>query len=50
MLHLQQLTDSGETVEEESTIHTNYANESAPVEWINSNVEENYNFISEISR
>lgn len=50
MLHLQQLTDSGEEVEEETQARLDYSNESKPVEWQNKNVEEDYNFISEVSR
>lgn len=50
MLHLQQLTDSGEEVEEESQIKLDYSNETIPVEWQNANVEDTYNFISEVSR
>lgn len=50
MLHLQQLTDSGEQIEEEAQIKLDYSNESKPVEWQNKSVEEDYNFISEVSR
>lgn len=50
MLHLQQITDSGEQVEEETQKRMDYSNESQPVEWQTKTVEENYNFISEISR
>lgn len=50
MLHLQQLTDGGEEIEAQSRAHLDYSNESQPVEWKDSNPEENYNFISEISR
>lgn len=50
MLHLQQFTDSGEEVEEETQTKLDYSNESQPVEWQNQSVEENYNFISEVSR
>lgn len=50
MQHLQQITDSGAPVEEEQGIKHNYAIESAPIEWENAKLEENYNIISEISR
>lgn len=50
MQHLQQLTDSGEEVEEESQVKLDYLNEARPVEWQNENVENTYNFISEVSR
>ncbi|CAH1180870.1 unnamed protein product [Phyllotreta striolata] len=50
MLHLQQMTDSGREVEEGGGARLNYSSESAPVEWEESNVQEQYNFISEISR
>ncbi|CAH1236329.1 unnamed protein product [Diabrotica balteata] len=50
MLHLQQLTDSGKEVDEESRTRLDYKLESSPVEWEDSNVQQEYNFISEISR
>lgn len=50
MLYLQQITDNGEQVEEESQTKLDYTNETQPVEWQNQSVEENYNFISEVSR
>lgn len=50
MLYLQQITDTGEEVEEELQTKLDYNNESQPIEWQNQNVEENYNFISEVSR
>ncbi|KAJ8919920.1 hypothetical protein NQ315_006449 [Exocentrus adspersus] len=50
MLHLQQITDSGKEVEEETRIQYDYQIESKPVEWEESKVEELYDFISEIYR
>ncbi|XP_028138813.2 obscurin isoform X7 [Diabrotica virgifera virgifera] len=50
MLHLQQLTDSGKEVDEESKTRLDYKLESSPVEWEDSNVQQEYNFISEIAR
>ncbi|XP_023017381.2 obscurin isoform X4 [Leptinotarsa decemlineata] len=50
MLHLQQITDSGKPAEEESQIRHDYKTESSPVEWEEANVQEQFNFISEISR
>lgn len=50
MFHLQQITDSGKEVEEEARQEYDYEIESTPVEWQDSNVEELYDFISEIYR
>ncbi|XP_057667142.1 obscurin isoform X9 [Diorhabda carinulata] len=50
MLHLQQMTDSGKEVELECKIRLDYKLETTPIEWEESNVQERYNFISEISR
>ncbi|CAH1108368.1 unnamed protein product [Psylliodes chrysocephalus] len=50
MQHLQQMTDSGREAEQERRVHLDYKLESTPVEWEDSNVQEHYNFISEISR
>ncbi|KAG5881050.1 hypothetical protein JTB14_033964 [Gonioctena quinquepunctata] len=50
MLHLQQLTDSGRAAEEDSLTHLDYKVEASPVEWEDANVQEQYNFISEIAR
>ncbi|XP_018567720.1 obscurin isoform X4 [Anoplophora glabripennis] len=50
MFHLQQITDSGKEVEEETKQQYDYQIESNPVEWEDSNVEELYDFISEIYR
>lgn len=50
MQHLQQITDSGQAVEQEPKIELNYKVESEPVEWEENFVQELYSFISEISR
>lgn len=50
MFHLQQITDSGKEVEEEARQEYDYEIESQPVDWLDSNVEELYDFISEISK
>lgn len=50
MSHLQQMTDSGREVEEESTFDCNYNLENQPIEWEKSNAQEQYNFISELHR
>ncbi|KAK9877930.1 hypothetical protein WA026_020153 [Henosepilachna vigintioctopunctata] len=50
MQHLQQITDSGQEVKIQSKIYPNYEIESKPIEWQYKNPEENYSFISEISR
>lgn len=48
--HLQQITDSGQEVEEEVRTHPDYGTETQPVEWQDVSPQEHYNFISEISR
>lgn len=50
MLHLQEITESGEEIEAETRTRLDYSNESKPVEWVSGGLEENYNIISEISR
>ncbi|XP_068917949.1 obscurin isoform X4 [Tenebrio molitor] len=50
VLHLQQITDSGQQVEVEISTYPDYTKESQPVEWESGNAQENYDFISEISR
>lgn len=50
MYHLQQITDSGKEIEEETRQQYDYKIESNPVDWQDSNVEELYDFISEICR
>lgn len=50
VLHLQQITDSGQTVEVQGRTYPDYEAETHPVEWENVNAQENYNFISEIAK
>ncbi|CAH1967610.1 unnamed protein product [Acanthoscelides obtectus] len=50
MRHLQEITDSGQPAEEHDEIKLDYAVESNPIEWDDSDVKENFNFISEIHR
>ncbi|KAL3285163.1 hypothetical protein HHI36_019282 [Cryptolaemus montrouzieri] len=50
MQHLQQITDSGQEVKVEAKVYPDYSIESKPVEWQYKNPEEQYSFISEISR
>ncbi|RZB39359.1 muscle M-line assembly protein unc-89-like [Asbolus verrucosus] len=50
VLHLQQITDSGQEVEVEVRTYPDYTRESQPVEWESTNAQDNYNFISEITR
>ncbi|XP_045464016.1 obscurin isoform X11 [Harmonia axyridis] len=50
MQHLQQITDSGQEVKVEAKIYPDYAIEAKPIEWQYKNPEEEYSFISEISR
>lgn len=48
--HLQQITDSGHDVDNQTNVHPDYSLESTPVEWKNENAQEHYDFISEMSR
>ncbi|XP_063930937.1 obscurin isoform X4 [Zophobas morio] len=48
--HLQQITDSGLPIEIEPVSYPDYATETQPIEWQDSNAQENYNLISEVSR
>ncbi|XP_064214157.1 obscurin isoform X3 [Tribolium castaneum] len=50
VVHLQQITDSGEPVEVQARTYPDYEAETHPVEWENENAQENYNFISEIAK
>ncbi|VEN40599.1 unnamed protein product [Callosobruchus maculatus] len=50
MRHLQEITDSGQAAEEHAEMRLDYKVESTPIEWDDSDVKENYNFISEIHR
>lgn len=50
MLHLQQITDSGQAVQQEPKIEYNYKVENEPIEFEENLVQELYSFISEISR
>nr|CAH7742459.1 unnamed protein product [Callosobruchus chinensis] len=50
MRHLQEITDSGQPAEEHAEMRLDYQVESNPIEWDDSDVKENYNFISEIHR
>lgn len=51
MLHLQQITDSGQEVMPEITIKPNYALEQEPIQWItDADVQDHYKFISEIHK
>lgn len=50
MRHLQQITDSGQEPEPEVSVEHNYGIENEPIEWTNSNVQEHYDFISEMAR
>lgn len=50
MQHLQQITDSGHEVKMEEKIYPDYAVEAKPVEWQYKNPEDEFTFISEISR
>lgn len=50
MLHIQKVTTSDRTAEEEKPINLDYQVESSPIEWQEQNVQEHYKFISDISR
>lgn len=50
MSHIQRLTVSGRITEEEQSLQYDYQTESNPVEWKDENVQENYNFVSELAR
>lgn len=50
MKHLQQITDSGQEVEAEVRSRPDYNLENKPVEWTEGSADQNYDFISEISR
>lgn len=50
MLHLQQITDSGKEVESDIKVELDYSIEGQPIEWIQGNAQENYEYISEISK
>lgn len=48
MRHLQQITDSGKSVEPEVKLRPDYALESNPVDWIQEDATQQYEYISEI--
>ncbi|KAK5640122.1 hypothetical protein RI129_010933 [Pyrocoelia pectoralis] len=50
MKHLQQITDSGQPIEEEIMQRPDYKLEMSPVDWTNGNAIDHYEVISEISR
>ncbi|XP_044758879.1 obscurin isoform X8 [Coccinella septempunctata] len=50
MQHLQQMTDSGHEVKVDPKTYPDYAIEAKPIEWQYKNPEEEYSFISEMSR
>lgn len=50
MKHLQQITDSGQPIVEETKIRPNYTLETEPVDWINGNASDRYEIISEINK
>ena len=51
MIHLQRITDGGgQPPELENDGKPNYSVESEPIDWINENAKDHYDFISEICR
>ncbi|KAB0792164.1 hypothetical protein PPYR_14123 [Photinus pyralis] len=50
MQHLQQITDSGQAVEEEGEPRPDYNLETAPVDWTSGSASDHYEVISEIAR
>lgn len=50
MLHIQNLTISGWSADDEKTVQYDYQTESKPVTWTEENVQDNYNFMSELAR
>lgn len=50
MLHIQKLTISGRSADDEKTVQYDYQTESKPVTWTEENVQDNYNFMSELAR
>ncbi|KAI4471482.1 immunoglobulin i-set domain [Holotrichia oblita] len=50
MAHLQQITDSGQEPDFDLFARPNYKLEVDPIDWINENPQNHYEFISEISR
>ncbi|XP_022920655.2 obscurin isoform X3 [Onthophagus taurus] len=50
MMHLQNYTDSGQPPQVDPNSRPNYSFETNPVDWIQGNAQERYEFISEISR
>lgn len=50
MSHIQKLTSSVRTAEEETSIQHDYQIESKPVNWEQDNVQDNYTFVSELAR
>lgn len=48
--HLQKLTMSGRSEEQERSLQYDYQVESNPILWKEENIQESYRFVSEISR
>lgn len=49
MLHMQSFI-CGSSAEDEKTVQYDYQTESKPVTWTDENVQEHYNFMSELAR